>query len=134
MAIHLDRKRFKASVYKYLSGVLFVLLGAASPAFGAALCNGGPAMLGGVTCDMLPIGGGSALCLFIGYDRNANGRVEGGSSDTCILIDAANEQHPNYSCAEACRNTDDCSKPQCISSKDIGPEVKKIRAEKASLK
>ena len=42
-----------------------------------------------------------------------------GTSDTCILIDANNKQHPGYSCAEACRNTNDCSSPQCFSSKNI---------------
>ena len=116
----MNRGNINRSVINYIASALFILFGIVAPAYGAALCNGGPALLGGVRCDMLPIGGGSALCLFIGVDNNANGRVEGGTSDTCILIDANNKQHPGYSCTQACRNTNDCSRPQCFSSKKSG--------------
>lgn len=114
------RGHIKITVINSIVGALFILLGIVAPAYGAALCNGGPALLGGVTRDMLPIGGGSALCLFIGVDKNANGRVEGGTSDTCILIDANNKQRPGYSCTQACRNTNGCSRPQCLSLKKSG--------------
>lgn len=133
MSIGLYRSRIRKIVFNYILGALVVLFGAAGPAFGAALCGGGPVFLGGMTCDMLPIGGGSALCLFVGYDKNSNGRVEGGSSDTCIFIDAGNKQHPNYSCQKACGYTDDCSKPQCFSSDNVGQVVKKIWAESSAL-
>lgn len=115
----MNRGNINRSVINYIASALFILLGIVAPAYGAALCNGGPALLGGVRCDMLPIGGGSVLCLFIGVDNNANGRVVGGTSDTCILIDANNKQHPGYSCTQACRDTNDCSSPQCFSSKNI---------------
>ncbi|MQT60388.1 hypothetical protein GHO41_23980 [Pseudomonas sp. FSL R10-0399] len=120
MSSYAGRSSLKRSAINSIGSALFILLGAVAPAYGAALCNGGPALLGGVACDMLPIGGGSALCLFIGVDKNANGRVEGGTSDTCILIDANNKQHPGYSCTLACQNTNGCSRPQCLSLKKSG--------------
>lgn len=107
------------SVKKILAhGVLYIaltLLGLTSVASASAYCQGKLALIGGVYCDLLPVGGGSALCLLWGKDINANGAIEGGTSDVCSIMDPRNDFY-EISCAKACSLANDCKKLQCPGS------------------
>ena len=100
-------------------GVLFsTFMMFSATASAAALCEGRWVLVGGVPCDMLPIGGGSVTCLFFGKDINANGTIEGNSADVCTLLDADN-RHRSFPCVDACNYTNNCEHKYCMNTDAI---------------
>ncbi|WP_156355180.1 hypothetical protein [Pseudomonas endophytica] len=103
------KKAFSTSMFL----TLFALVGFSSSASSGALCDGGWVLVGGSNCDLFPIGGGGGTCLLFGADINANGSIEGNTTDICQVLDSGNKYH-DISCATACGI--DCSKQYCMKS------------------
>ena len=113
-----SKKLFRRIISASL-GVLFsTFMMFSATASAAALCEGKWVLVGGVPCDMLPIGGGSVTCLFFGKDINANGTIEGNSADVCTLLDADNRQR-SFPCVDACNYTNNCELKHCMNTDSI---------------
>ncbi|MHC8404228.1 hypothetical protein [Pseudomonas sp. TMB3-21] len=77
----------------------------------AGICNGNWAIAGGYYCDLLPIGGGQVLCIFLGQDNDRNGKFQSGTSDKCV-VDSGDGAAP-IDCNRMCELNNDCSRIQC---------------------
>ena len=119
MKIYNNSKDVFKSIVSASLGVLFsAFMMFSASASAAALCEGRWVLVGGVPCDMLPIGGGSVTCLFFGKDMNANGAIEGNSADVCMLLDADNRRR-SIPCVDACNYTNNCELKHCMNTGSI---------------
>lgn len=124
MKIYNNSKNVFKSIVSASLGVLFsAFMMFSASASAASLCEGRWVLVGGVPCDMLPIGGGSVTCLFFGKDMNANGAIEGNSADVCMLLDADNRRR-SIPCVDACNYTNNCEHKHCI-NKDSMKDARK---------
>lgn len=125
----------KKLMFVSVFSVALIVFSALTSAFGAALCGGRTAVLGGVVCDLSPIGGGSGSCYYFGTDKNANGTIEGGSSDVCKMV-GPDEKFRDVSCAEACRLNNNCRDAKCpvSASRDLKQVVKEMNVEVKAIR
>lgn len=119
--------------WKIMASLIFSLLfltvckSAVADEAKAGLCNGAWGLAGGYYCDILPIGGGNVLCVFMGRDNDRNGVYRSGTSDEC-KVDVGGHQQ-GMDCNEMCRLNNNCARITC----PVGKELDEINARSKTL-